>query len=120
MVGWVCNPAGFNLITNNNEFNKRRFSVYVINSIPITIKPDETFLHNGIESIFAELTTTNGVIVVGLINKCCVDTGTENISIVLEPIVSSLDPRIKTYVIGYFNITCWTFQHHLKILEIKI
>ena len=45
--------------------------------IPVTIKPEQIFIRNGIESIFAELTTTNGIIVVGLNYKRSVDISTD-------------------------------------------
>ena len=70
----------------------------------MTIKPEQTFIHDGIESIFAKLTTTNGIIVVGLIYKRSVDISTEKFSVALEPLVSFLDPRVKTYIMGYFHI----------------
>ena len=41
---------------------------------------------------------------VGLIYKRSVDTSTEKISVALEPLISSLDPRVKTYIMGEFNI----------------
>ena len=36
--------------------------------------------------------------------KRSVDISTENFSIALEEIISSLDPNIKTYIMGDFNI----------------
>ena len=57
-----------------------------------------------LNQFFAKLTTHNGVIVVGLINKRCVDISTEIFSVALKPLISSLDQRIKTYIIGDFNI----------------
>ena len=59
---------------------------------------------NGIELIFAKLTTTNGIIVDGLIYNRSVDISTENVKVVLEPLISSLDPHVKTYIMGDFNI----------------
>ena len=58
------------------------------------------------------ITTTNGIIVVGLIYKRSVDIGTENFSVALEPLISSLDPRIKTYIMGDFNINL--LDHYLS------
>ena len=46
----------------------------------------------------------SGTITVGLLYKRSVDINTEHFSIVLEEIVSSLDPNTKTYIIGDFNI----------------
>ena len=63
----LYNLAGYNLITKNNLLNKGGLALYIKSNIPVTIKPEQTFIRNGIESIFAELTTTNGIIVVGLI-----------------------------------------------------
>ena len=54
-------------------------------NIPVTIKPELTFICNDTESFFAELTTPNGIIVVGLIYKCSVDLSTEKFSVALEP-----------------------------------
>ena len=64
------------------------------------------------ESIFPELTTTNGVIVVGLIYKRSVDISTEKFSVALEPLISSLDPRVKTYIMGDFHI--YLLDHNLS------
>ena len=69
----LYNLAGYNLITNNNQLNKGGLALYIKSNIPVTIKPELTFIRNGIESIFAELTTTNGIIVAGLIYKRSVD-----------------------------------------------
>ena len=92
----LYNLAGYNLITNNNQLNKGGLALCIKSNIPVTIKSEQTFIRSGIESIFAELTTTNGIIVVGLIYKRCVDISTENFSVALEPLISSLDPRVKT------------------------
>ena len=75
-----CNLAGYNLITNNNQLNKGGFPIYIKSNIPVTIKPEQTFIRNGIELFFAELTATKGIIVVGLIYKRSVDISTENYS----------------------------------------
>ena len=74
----LSNLAGYNLITNNNQLSKGGLALYIKSNIPITIKPEQTFIRNGIESIFVELTTTNSIIVVGLIYKHSVDISTEN------------------------------------------
>ena len=73
--------------------NKGRLALYIKSNIPVTIKPELTFIRNGIESIFAELTTTNGIVVVGLIHKRNVDIRTENFSVALVPLISSLHNR---------------------------
>ena len=88
----LYNLAGYNLVTNNNQLNNGGLALYIKSDIPVTIKPDQTFIRNAIESIFAELTATNGIIVVRLIYKRSVDIyiSTEKISIVLEPLISSL------------------------------
>ena len=49
---------------------------------------------------------------VGLIHKCSVDIRTDNFSVALEPLISSLDPRVKTYIIGDFNINL--LDHNLS------
>ena len=100
----LYNHAGYNLITNNNQLNKGGRALYIKSNIPVTIKPEQTFIRNGIESIFPELTTINGITVVGLIYKRSVDISTENFSVALEPLISSLDPRVKIYIMGDFNI----------------
>ena len=56
-------------MTNNNQLNKGRLALYMKSNIPVTIKQEQTFIRNAIESIFPELTTTNGIIAVGLIYK---------------------------------------------------
>ena len=108
----LYNLAGYNLITNNNQLNKGGLALYINSNIPVTIKPEQTFIRNGIESIFAELTTTNGIIVVGLIYKRSIDISTEKNSVALEPLISSLDPRVKTYIMGDFNINL--LDHNLS------
>ena len=50
------------------------------------------------------LNTPSGIITVGLVYKRSVDISTENFSIALEEIISSLYPNIKTYIMGDFNI----------------
>ena len=75
----LYNFAGYNLITNYNQWNKGGLALYIKCNIPATIKPEQTFIRNGIESLFAELTTTNGIIVVGLIYKRSLDISTEKI-----------------------------------------
>ena len=61
-------------------------------------------MHNGIELFFSELTTTNCVIVVGLINKRSVDISTEHFSVALKPFISSLDLGVKTFIMSDFNV----------------
>ena len=68
------------------------------------VKQAQTFFQNFIETIFAHLNTPSGIITVGLVYKRSVDISIENFSIALEEIISSLDPNIKTYIIGDFNI----------------
>ena len=57
---------------NNNQLNKGGFALYVKSNIYVTIKPEQTWMRIGIESMFDELTTTNGIIEVGVIYKCSV------------------------------------------------
>ena len=52
----------------------------------------------------------SGIITVGLVYKRSVDIGTENFSIALEEIISSLDPNIKTYIMGDFNINIFDYS----------
>ena len=78
--------------------------LYVKNSIHVIVKPVQTFIRNDIETIFADLNTPSGIITVGLVYKRSGDISTENFSIALEEIISSLDPNIKTYIMGDFNI----------------
>ena len=65
-----------------------------------------------LNQFFAELTTTYGIIVVGLIYKRSVDISTKKYSVALEPLISSLDPRDKTYIICDFNIN--VLDHNLS------
>ena len=53
---------------------------------------------------FAGLNTPSGILTVFLVYKRSVDISTENFSIAIEEIISFLDPNIKTYVMGDFNI----------------
>ena len=70
-------------------------------------------MRNGIDYIFGELTTTNGIIVVGLIYKRSVDISTENFSFALEPFISFNDPRVLfLYIMGDFNSKL--FGHNLS------
>ena len=94
----LYNLASYNLITNNNQLNKGVLALYRKSNIPVTIKREQIFIRNGIESIFAELKTTNGIIVVSLIYNLGVDISTGHFSVALEPLISSLDPRVKTYI----------------------
>ena len=64
-----------------------------------------------LNQFFAKLTTHNGVIVVGLIYQRCVDISTKKNSVALKPLIASLDLRIKTYIIGDFNIN---LDHNLS------
>ena len=61
-------------------------------------------MRDRIEYVFAEFTATNVIIVVGLIYKHGVDISTENFSVALEPLISSHDPGVKTYIMGDFKI----------------
>ena len=48
------------------------------------VKPEQTIIRNGIETMFADLNTPSGIITVGLVYKLSVDISTENFSIALE------------------------------------
>ena len=37
---------------SNNQLNKGGLALYIKSNIPVTIKPELTFIRNGIESIF--------------------------------------------------------------------
>ena len=108
----LYNLAGYNLITNNNQLKKGGLDLYIKSNIQVTIKHEQTFIRNGIKSIFTELTTTNGIIVDGLIYKRSVDISTENFSVALDPLISSLDPRVKTYIMSDFNVNL--LDHNLS------
>ena len=41
---------------------------------------------------------------VGLIDERSVDISTEIFVVAVEPLISALDPRVKTYIKGNFNI----------------
>ena len=110
------NIAGCYMFTNNNQSNNGGVALYIKNSIPVMVKPAQTFIRNGIETIFADLNTPfgvktifadlntpSGIITVGLVYKRSVDISTENFSIALEEIISCPDPNIKTYIMGDFN-----------------
>ena len=83
------------------------------------MKPAQTYIRGGIETIFADLNTPNGIItvglvynntpngiiIVGLVYKLSVDINVENFSTALETIIFSLDPHNKTYIYhGDFDI----------------
>ena len=65
-------------ITNNDQSNKGGVALYIKNSIPVMVKPVQTIIRNGIETIFADLNTPSGIITVGLVYKRSVDISTEN------------------------------------------
>ena len=92
------------MFTNNNQSNTGGVELYIKNSIPVMVKPAQTIIRNAIETIFADLNTPSGINTVGLVYKKSVDISRENFSVALEEIISSLDPNIKTYIIGDFNI----------------
>ena len=73
--------AGYNMFTNNNQSNKDGVALYIKNSIPVMVKPAQTIIRNGIETIFADLKTPSGMIAVGLVNELSADISTENFSI---------------------------------------
>ena len=100
----LFNIAAYNMFTNNNQSNKGGVALYIKNSIPVMVKPEQTIIRNGIETIIADLNTPSGKITVGLVYKRSVDISTENFYIALEKIISSLDPNIKTYIMSDFNI----------------
>ena len=117
-VGMICTttdtisiPAGAMHLHASTFCTLTDTTLYIKSNIPVTIKPEQTFIRDGIESNFAEL-TTNGIIVVGLIYKRSVDISTEKFSVALEPLISSLDPRVKTYTMGDFNINL--LDHNLS------
>ena len=97
--------AGYNKFTNNNQSNKGGVSLYIKNSIYVMVKPAQTIIWNGIETISADLNTLSIIITVRLVYKRSVDISTENFSIALEEIISSLHPNITTYIMGDFNIS---------------
>ena len=100
----LYNIAGYNMFANNNQSNKGGVALHIKNSIPVMVKLAQTIIRNGIETIFADLNTPSGLITVGLVYKRSVDISTENFAIAPEEIISSLDPNIKTYIMGDFNI----------------
>ena len=100
----LYNIAGYNMFTNNNQSNKGEVALYIKNNIPVMVKAAQTIIQNCIETIFADLKTPSGIITVGLVYKLSVDISTENFSLALEEIISSLDPNIKAYIICDFNI----------------
>ena len=45
------NIAGYNMFTNNNQLNKDGVTLYIKNSIPVMVKPEQNIIRNGIETI---------------------------------------------------------------------
>ena len=72
------------MFTNNNQSNKGGVALYIKNNIPVIVKPAETIILNGIETIFADLNTPSGIISVGLVYKRSEDISIENFSIALN------------------------------------
>ena len=58
----LYNIAGYNMFSNNNQSNKGGVVLYIKNSIPVMVKPSQTFFRNGIETIIADLTTPSDII----------------------------------------------------------
>ena len=73
----LYNIAGYNMFTNNNQSNKGRVALYIKNSIPLMVKPAQTIIRNGIETILADINTPSGIITVGLVYKRSVGISTE-------------------------------------------
>ena len=96
----MFNLTGYCILTNNNQSHKGGLALYIKNNIRATIKPAQTFIRGGIETIFADLNTPNGIIAVGLVYKRSVDINVENFTSALETIISSPDPNNKTYIVG--------------------
>ena len=109
------NIAGYNMFTNNNQSKKGAVAMNIKNSLPGTVKPAQTFIRNGIETIFADLNTPSGIITVGLVYKRSVGISTENFSIALEEIISSFNPNIKTYIMGDHNINLLDYSTSLPV-----
>ena len=107
----LYNLTGYS-ITTNNFSKKSGLALYIKNYIPAMTKPAQTYIRGGIETIFADINTPNGIIAVGLVNtpngiitvglvyKHSVDINVENFTTALETIISSLDPHNKTYIMG--------------------
>ena len=55
----LYNLTGYSIPTNNNTSNDDGLALYIKNHIPATIKPAQTFIRGGIETIFADLNTPN-------------------------------------------------------------
>ena len=100
----LYNIAGYNMFKNNNQSNRGGVALHIKNSIPVMVNPAQTIIRNVIETIFADLNTPSSIITVSLVYKWSVDISTENFSIALEGMISSLDQNIKTYFMGDFNI----------------
>ena len=78
----LYNIAGCNMFTNNNQSNKGGVAlIYIKNSIPVMVKPAQTIIRNGIETIFSDLNTPSGTVTVGLVYRRSVNISTENFSI---------------------------------------
>ena len=84
------------------------------------VKPVKTIIRNSIETICAVLNTPSCIITVGLVYKRSVDISTENFSVALEEIISSLYPNIKTYIMGDFNINLLDYSNSPQIKNFSI
>ena len=63
----LYNIAGYNMLPNNNQSNKGGIALYIKNSIPVTVKSQQTSTRKGIETIFADLNTQIGIITVAIV-----------------------------------------------------
>ena len=50
------------MLSNNNQSNKAGLALYIKNNIPSMIKPAQTFIRGGIETIFADVNKPNGLL----------------------------------------------------------
>ena len=69
----LYNIAGYKIFADNNQSNKRGVPHDIKINIPVMVKPDQTFIRNGIETIFLDLNTPSGIITVGLVHERSVD-----------------------------------------------
>ena len=98
------------MFTNNNQSDKGGLALYIKNNIEVMVKLQQACTRSGIETTFADLNTPSGIITVGLVYKRSIEISTENFSIIF-----SLDPNIKTYIMGDFNINLLDYSSSPQI-----
>lgn len=101
----LYNIEGYEMIALNNQSNKGGLALYIKNNFTATIRPQQSVIRDGIETLFADITTPNdGIITVGVVYRRSINIRIRDFSLALDEIITSLNARNKCYIMGDFNI----------------